>query len=51
MKVLVAIDSFKGSISSIKGSEAIALGIQEVYDNADIVTLPLADGEKELLMR
>ncbi|ASK64074.1 glycerate kinase [Virgibacillus phasianinus] len=44
MKVLISIDSFKGSISSIKGSEAIASGIQEVYKDAEITTLPLADG-------
>lgn len=44
MKVIIAIDSFKGSISSIKGSEAISLGIRDVYPDADIVTLPLADG-------
>lgn len=44
MKVLIAIDSFKGSLSSAKGSEAIALGIREVYKDADIITLPLADG-------
>jgi len=44
MKAIIAIDSFKGSISSIKGSEAIALGIHDVYPDAEIVTLPLADG-------
>ncbi|KKI92244.1 glycerate kinase [Bacillus sp. SA1-12] len=44
MKVLIAIDSFKGSISSLKGSEAISLGIKDVYPEAKIVTLPLADG-------
>ncbi|KAA9030638.1 glycerate kinase [Niallia endozanthoxylica] len=44
MKVLIAIDSFKGSISSLEGSKAIALGIKEVYPAAEIVTLPLADG-------
>lgn len=44
MKVLIAIDSFKGSISSIKGSEAISLGIRDIYPEAQIVTLPLADG-------
>jgi len=44
MKVLIAIDSFKGSISSIEGSEAIAEGVRAVYENAHIVTLPLADG-------
>ncbi|ASN06684.1 glycerate kinase [Virgibacillus necropolis] len=44
MKVLIAIDSFKESISSIKGSEAISKGIKEVYQDSEIVTLPLADG-------
>jgi glycerate 2-kinase len=44
VKVLIAIDSFKGSISSIEGSKAIANGIKEVYEDAEIVTLPLADG-------
>lgn len=44
MKVLIAIDSFKGSISSIEGSKAISLGIKEIYPEAEIVTLPLADG-------
>nr|WP_050182108.1 glycerate kinase [Domibacillus robiginosus] len=44
MKVLIAIDSFKGSISSIKGSEAISLGIKDIYPEAEVLTLPLADG-------
>ena len=44
MKVLVAIDSFKGSISSVEGSKAVALGIRDVFPHAEIVTLPLADG-------
>ncbi|MBU8877598.1 glycerate kinase [Bacillus sp. FJAT-29790] len=44
MKVLIAIDSFKGSVSSIDGSKAISLGIKDVYPEAEILTLPLADG-------
>jgi len=44
MKVLIAIDSFKGSISSIDGSKAISLGIKDIYPDAEIITLPLADG-------
>ncbi|WP_028402781.1 glycerate kinase [Ectobacillus panaciterrae] len=44
MKVLIAIDSFKGSISSTEGSKAISLGIKDVYHDAEIVILPLADG-------
>ena len=44
MKVLIAIDSFKGSVPSIDGSKAIASGVQDVYPGAEIITLPLADG-------
>lgn len=44
MKVLVALDSFKGSISSIEGGKAVVEGILPVFPDADIVTLPLADG-------
>jgi len=44
MKVLIAVDSFKGSISSSEASKAIALGIRDVYSYAEMITLPLADG-------
>lgn len=44
MKVLIAIDSFKGSIFSVDGSKAISSGIRDVFVNAEITTLPLADG-------
>jgi glycerate 2-kinase len=44
MKVLVAIDSYKGSISSFEGSKAISLGIQDVYPDCEITEIPLADG-------
>lgn len=44
MKVIIAMDSFKGSISSIEGSQAVSDGIREIDPHATIVTLPLADG-------
>ena len=44
MKVLIAMDSFKGSVSSLAGSEAIALGIRDVYPDVETLILPLADG-------
>jgi glycerate kinase len=44
MKVVIAIDSFKGSVSSLDGSREIALGIRSVYPDAITVILPLADG-------
>lgn len=44
MKVVIAIDSFKGSISSSEGGAAIAAGIKRVYNEAETIVLPLADG-------
>ena len=44
MKVVVAIDSFKGSLSSMEAGQAIAEGIKRVYQNAEVVVRPLADG-------
>ena len=44
MKVVIAIDSFKGSLSTNEASSAVASGIRKVYENAEIITLPLADG-------
>ncbi len=43
MKVVVAIDSLKGSLSSIEAGNAIKDGILRVVD-ADVVIKPLADG-------
>lgn len=44
MKVVIAIDSFKGSTDTFETSKAIAQGIKKVYKDAQITTLPLADG-------
>ena len=45
MKAVIAIDSLKGSLSSIEAGNAIADGIRRVYgQNADIAVRPLADG-------
>lgn len=43
MKVVIAIDSFKGSLSSIEAGMAIKEGILKACD-AEIVVKPLADG-------
>lgn len=43
MKVVVAIDSFKGSLSSMQAGNAACAGIKRVCD-ADVVVKPLADG-------
>lgn len=44
MKVIIAMDSFKGSLSSLEGGQEIAQGIKNVFPDADTVVLPLADG-------
>lgn len=44
MKVVIAIDSFKGSLSSIEAGNAAADGIKRVYKDAEIFVRPLADG-------
>ena len=42
MKVVIAIDSFKGSMSSIEAGEAAAAGIRKVYSEAKTKVYPLA---------
>lgn len=44
MKVVLAIDSFKGSISGTEAGRAAALGIKDVYPDAETVICPVADG-------
>ena len=45
MKAVIAIDSLKGSLSSMEAGYAIADGIRKVHgQNAEIVVRPLADG-------
>ena len=44
MKVVVAIDSLKGSLSSIEAGEAIKSGVLKVIPEAEVCVRPLADG-------
>jgi len=44
MKIVVAPDSFKGSLIAIEVSDAIEKGIKEVFPEAEIVKIPMADG-------
>ena len=44
MKVVVAMDSFKGSLSSLEAGEAIKTGILKVRSDAQVQVCPLADG-------
>lgn len=44
MKVTIAIDSFKGSLTSQEAGQAVADGIKRVYPDCEICIRPLADG-------
>lgn len=43
-RVLLAIDSFKGSVSSAQAEAAVAEGVRRVWPDAQVSALPLADG-------
>ncbi|MBM7618563.1 glycerate kinase [Bacillus tianshenii] len=42
--ILVAPDSFKGSLSAYKVGEAVASGVKAVFPSAEVDILPMADG-------
>ena len=44
MKAVIAIDSLKGSLTSLEAGEAIKKGIMKVYKKAEVVICPVADG-------
>lgn len=44
MKAVIAIDSFKGSMSSMEAGNAAAEGIRRVLPDAEVRVCPLADG-------
>lgn len=43
-RALLAIDSFKGSVSSSQAESAVAEGVRRVWPDAEVRALPLADG-------
>ncbi len=44
MKIVIAIDSFKGSLSSLEAGGAVKRAAQKVFPQCDISVFPLADG-------
>ena len=44
MRVVVAIDSFKGSLSSLQAGNAVKEAICRLDGNAEVLVKPLADG-------
>lgn len=43
-KIVVAADSFKGSLSSLEVGEAVSAGVSEVMPDVECVIVPVADG-------
>src|SRR6056297_3203 len=44
MKIVIAPDSFKGSLAAIEVSDALEQGVRKVYPKAQIEKIPMADG-------
>lgn len=44
MKILIAMDSFKGSMTSMQAGNACAEGIKQIMPDAEVIVRPLADG-------
>lgn len=44
MKVIVAIDSLKGSLSSLEAGKAVEDGIKKAIPTAEVMIKPVADG-------
>ncbi|WP_153733268.1 glycerate kinase [Sporosarcina obsidiansis] len=44
MKVIIAPDAFKGSLTADEAANAMQIGIQEIFPEAETVCLPVADG-------
>lgn len=44
MRIVIAPDSFKGSVSAVGTANAIEKGVKQVFPDAEIIKLPIADG-------
>src|SRR5690554_4694510 len=49
MSILIAPDSFKGSLTSAAAAEAMARGVKRALPEADLTLLPLSDGGEGLV--
>ena len=49
MKIVVALDSFKGSLSAKEACEAVAKGLSQTQNELDIRCMPISDGGDGLL--
>ena len=44
MRIVIAPDSFKGSVSALCVAEAMARGVLKVFPGAEVRQVPIADG-------
>lgn len=44
MKILLCMDSFKGTLTSLEAARCVETGFRKVWPQADYVTLPISDG-------
>jgi len=44
MKIVIAPDSFKGSLTAVEVADAIGQGVREIFPEAKIIKIPMADG-------
>lgn len=47
MKIVIAPDSFKGSLTAKQVAEAIRAGVARIFPKADYELVPMADGGRE----
>ena len=43
-KIVIATDSFKGSLSSMEAGNAIACGVRKALPESEVIVVPVADG-------
>ena len=44
MKIVVAIDAFKGCLTSVEANQAAAMGIKDYMPDAEVLQIPVSDG-------
>lgn len=44
MKIVIAPDSYKGSVSAVGVAEAMERGVRKVFPEAEVIKMPIADG-------
>ena len=49
MKVVAAVDSFKGCMTSAEANQAVADGVSSACEGADIIQVPVSDGGEGFL--